>query len=197
VQPVVTISGTARPDNFTSRALAVVEDELATRGRPPVHIDGRDLELGFPGSPPTEDALRLRDAISNASAVVLATPEYHGSFAAFTKLIIENLGFPSALKGKPVALVGVAAGRIGAIKSLEQLRGVCAHVGALVLPGAVSVAGVKAAFDGDGKVVDAGAEAALRGVAESLLGFLETYVCPAHALEDAARGDGRVWTSSV
>ena len=61
-----------------------------------------------------------------------------------TKLVIENLGFPSVLAGKPVALVGVAAGRIGAIKSLEQLRGVCSHVGALVLPGAVSVAGVRA-----------------------------------------------------
>ena len=74
--------------------------------------------------------------------VILATPEYHGSFAAMMKLVIENLGFPSTLAGKPVALLGVAAGRIGAIKSLEQLRSVCSHVGAIVLPGPVSVANV-------------------------------------------------------
>ena len=48
--------------------------------------------------------------------------------------MIENMGFPSVLAGKPVSLLGVAAGRIGAIKSLESLRGVCSHIGAIVLP---------------------------------------------------------------
>ena len=34
--------------------------------------------------------------------VVLATPEYHGSFSSVMKLMIENLGFPSVLEGKSV-----------------------------------------------------------------------------------------------
>ena len=71
----------------------------------------------------------------------MATPEYHGSLAAMMKLIIENLGFPSVLAGKPVALRGAAAGRIGALKSLEQLRGVCSHVGGIVVPGPGCLAG--------------------------------------------------------
>ena len=54
--------------------------------------------------------------------MVLATPEYHGSFSSVMKLLIENMGFPSVLAGKPISLLGVAAGRIGAIKSLENLR---------------------------------------------------------------------------
>ena len=122
MNPIVSISGTSRPNNYTSMALAVVNDELIRRGHTPTVVDGRNLTLAFPGSAPTDDALALRETLTSASAVVLATPEYHGSFSAFTKLIIENLGFPSELRGKPVALVGVAAGRIGAIKSLEQLR---------------------------------------------------------------------------
>lgn len=195
---IVTISGSARPDNYTARALGVVNDELTRRGHPPTVFDGRELRLSFPGSPPTDDATRLREAVAAASGVVLATPEYHGSFSAFTKLVIENLGFPSALAEKPVALVGVAAGRIGAIKSLEQLRGVCAHVGAFVLPGAISIAGVRSAFDGEGTVVDATAEAALRKVATSLLGFLDRYVHPLRALEQLAReGPGGSWTTEV
>jgi FMN reductase len=47
------------------------------------------------------------------------------------KLAIDNLGFPSMLSGKPISLLGVAAGVIGAIKSLEELRGICSHVGAV------------------------------------------------------------------
>ncbi|NQV71930.1 NAD(P)H-dependent oxidoreductase, partial [bacterium] len=125
------------------------------------------------------------------------TPEYHGSFTAMTKLMIENLGFPSVLSGKPVALVGVAAGRIGAIKSLEQLRGVCAHTGALVLPGAISIAGVQSAFDAEGNCTDPNAEKALKSVATSLISFIENFVCPKFVLEEMVRGDGGSWTVTV
>jgi len=40
----------------------------------------------------------------------LATPEYDGSLSSVMKLVIENLGFPSVLAGKPVALMGVGGG---------------------------------------------------------------------------------------
>ena len=195
---IVCISGTSRPDNYTSRALAVVADELRASGATAEVFDARDLTLAFPGQPPTPDARRLKEAVASAAGIVLATPEYHGSFSAMTKLIIENLGFPSELKGKPIALLGVAAGRIGAIKSIEHLRGVCAHVGGLVVPDAISIAGVQAAFGADGQPVDKGTDAALRGLAHSLLEYLAHYVCPKYVLEAAVR-DGHVepWVSPV
>ena len=197
MKTIVSISATSRPDNYTARALAIVNDELTSLGHEPEVIDARDLTLSFPGEAPTADAERLLAAVEGASGIVLATPEYHGCFSAMTKLIIENLGFPSVLSGKPIALVGVAAGRIGAIKSLEQLRGVCAHVGALVLPGAISIAGVRTAFDDEGNCLDANAEEALRSVATSLTSFIEDYVCPKFALEEIAREQGGTWTSVV
>lgn len=194
---IVCISGTSRPDNYTSSAVALVSDQLRKSGVAIDVFDARELTLAFPGHDTTEDAARLKRAVAAASAVVLGTPEYHGSFSAMTKLIIENLGFPSALKDKPIALVGVAAGRIGAIKSLEQLRSVCAHVGAIVLPTSVSIAGVRNAFDDQGRCTDAGTEAALRGLADALLAFMKDYVCPKHVLESMVRGDGPVWTAEV
>jgi NAD(P)H-dependent FMN reductase len=195
---IVTVVGTSRPGNLTRHALAVVEDEISRLGGAVARLDAAELSLAFPGHPETDDAKRLRSAVAGAAGVVLASPEYHGTFCAMTKLIIENLGFPSALAGRPVALLGVAAGRIGAIKSLEHLRGVCAHVGALVVPNAVSLAGVQSAFDVNGRVRDAGSEAALRGLAKSLIEFMKTYVCPRHTLEAMARGE-RVepWTTTV
>lgn len=197
MRSIVSISGTSRPGNYTAKALAVVNNELEGRELSPTVFDARDLSLSFPGQPPTDDAQRLRSAIESCSGVIIATPEYHGSFSATTKLIIENLGFPSTLAGKPVALVGVAAGRIGAIKSLEQLRVVCSHVGALVLPGAVSIAGVQAAFDSEGNCTDGGVEDALRGIASALLEFIEHYVCPKYTLEAMVRGEDTPWTSTI
>ena len=194
---IVSISGTSRPDNFTSFAQAIVNDELRKKGIEPLVLDARNLTLPFPGHPDTADSEYLRATVRDATAVILATPEYHGSFCAMTKLIIENLGFPSVLAGKPMALVGVAAGRIGAIKSLEQLKGICSHVGAIVVPGAVSIAGVRGAFAEDGRCTDPGAEQALRRVAGSLLEFIKDSVCPQHALEEMVRGGARPWAANL
>jgi chromate reductase len=197
MHPFVAISGTNRPDNYTSHALAVVRDELSKSGASVDLFDARELTLSFPGQPPTEDARRLKDAIENCTGVVIATPEYHGSFVAMTKLIIENRGFPSVLAQKPVALLGVAGGRIGAIKSLEQLRAVCAHTGAVVVPGSVSVAGVRSAFNDDGVCLDQDVEASLRVLATGLLDFVKDFVCPKYALEAMIRGETTPWTASL
>src|SRR5215510_10216822 len=107
LQGIVCISGTNRPDNYTAHALGIVVDELRHRHVHPVVFDARTLSLAFPGHPDPGDGERLRTAIATAPGGILATPEYHGSLCAMTKLIIENLGFPSVLAGKPVALVGV------------------------------------------------------------------------------------------
>jgi NAD(P)H-dependent FMN reductase len=197
VRNIVCISGTSRPGNFTSKALGVVINELDNLKESHTVFDARELKLDFPGNPPTADAERLTDAVADAAGVILASPEYHGAFSAMTKLILENMGFPSALAGKPVALVGVAAGRIGAIKSLEQLKNVCSHIGAIVVPGPVSIAGVQSVFDNEGNVLDAGSEQALRGVATAMHEFLNDYICPKYMLEEMVRQDGHPWAATL
>src|SRR5581483_3607396 len=100
----------------------------------PIFFDQLDLPL--PGLPAKDAAAveRFRESVKEATGLLLASPEYHGGISSPMKLAIDNLGFPSVLTGKPVSLLGVAAGVIGAIKALEQLRGIWSHVGALVLP---------------------------------------------------------------
>lgn len=187
MKTIVSISGTSRPGNYTSFALAVVNARLREDGAEVTTFDARELELSFPGQPSTTDAKRMRDAIIAADAVVIASPEYHGTFAAMTKLIIENLGYPSVLEGKPMSLLGVASGRIGAIKTLEQLRGVCAHVGAIVLPGAVSVAGIGQAFNKQGICTDKDVETMLHTLADTTLRYIDQYICPRQILEAQIR----------
>ena len=132
---VAVILGSVRPGNYTRMAAGLVVDELRARD---VHVDVIDpssMELPLPGTGGSPDAEKMADVVRGATALVMCTPEYHGGLSSVMKLVIENMGFPSAMSGKPVALLGVAAGRIGAIKSLEMLRSICSHVGCLVLPG--------------------------------------------------------------
>jgi len=186
---VAILIGSVRPGNYTSKAAAVVADELQRQPRVEVVVvHPEQFHLALPGMPgPDSRAGELQQLVAAASAVVLATPEYHGTFSAAIKLVIENLGFPSALAGKPVALLGVAAGSIGAIKSIEALRGVVSHVGGLPLPMPVSLAHVQKLFDDHGAIQDAAAEKLLRGLAHSVLDYLRRAVCPAITLERLLR----------
>ena len=189
---VVTICGSVRPGNYTSKALALVLDEFAKREDVGVEaLDLRAFDLTFPGVPARDtSAERFCESVKGATGVVLATPEYHGSFSSVIKLAIENLGFPSVLAGKPVALLGVAAGQIGAIKSLEHLRSVCSHVGAIVLPSLVSVANVQQLFDKEGHCLDSSAEKRIRSVAPSLVDYIKGAICPRLVLEAMVRSGG-------
>ena len=185
---IAVIIGSARSDNYTEKVAALVIDDLERHSDVAVDVvDPRALKLYAPGQDGTGDASVLKSRIDACTAVVLATPEYHGSFSAIMKLVIENLGFPSSLKGKPVALLGVASGRIGAVKSLEHLRSVCSHVGALVLPGPISVARVTEIFDDQGNCTDPATEAQVRGLGQSLLDYIKQSICPALELEAMVR----------
>ncbi len=161
---IVAINGSVRPSNFTGKTLALVADEMREMDNVTVDLfDPAMMDLPFPGRESlSDDSERLQAAVSIASGVVLSTPEYHGGYSSVIKLVVENLGFPSALSGKPIALLGVASGQIGAIKSLESLRSICSHVGAIVLPGPVSVAQVHTLFDDAGNCLDPNMEKRIR-----------------------------------
>lgn len=191
MKKIVVITGSVRPGNYTAKAVKIVLDEIeSTAGVEGKLIHPLDYEITFPGLPGNETKnAELISEIKSATGVILATPEYHGTFSSVMKLTIENMGFPNALSGKPVALMGVAAGVIGAIKSLEQLRGVCSHVGAIVLPGPVSVARVNKVFDEAGNILDENYDKLLRGLVKNLNNYIDDFICPKINLESIVRAD--------
>src|ERR1051326_8988967 len=120
---IAVISGSVRAGNYTNMAAAIVADEL--RRHPKIAVDfvnPAELHLPFPGQDPNSpDTQILQRIVTDATGVILVTPEYHGSFSSVMKLIIENLGFPSALAGKPIAMLGVAAGALRARQQAEPV----------------------------------------------------------------------------
>jgi len=187
---IVTICGSVRPGNYTAKALKLALDEFAkTPGIEvtPIYLEALDMPLpGLPAANP--DAIeRFQHTVKEATGVLLASPEYHGGISSPMKLAIDNLGFPSMLADKPVSLLGVAAGSIGAIKSTEQLRAICAHVGAIPLPMAVSVAKVQQVFDAEGNCLDPEMEKFIRRAASNLIAYIQDTVCPKVSLEEVLR----------
>jgi len=185
---IVAIIGSVRPNNLTAKVLALVTDEMKKYTNVNFEvIDPSEFQLLTPGEESNASVERLQKTVTDATGVILTTPEYHGSYSSTIKLVIDNLGYPSVLAGKPIALLGVASGQIGAIKALEHLRSVCSHIGSLVLPGPVSVSSVHNLFDDQGQCQDKKVEKRIRALATNLMDYIQKHICPLHALEETVR----------
>lgn len=72
-----------------------------------------------------EPVVALRAAALDADAALVVTPEYNGSIPGVLKNAIDWLSRPfgnSALKDKPVAVVGAAHGRYGGVWAHDETR---------------------------------------------------------------------------
>jgi NAD(P)H-dependent FMN reductase len=72
-----------------------------------------------------EPVVALRQAAAEADAALVVTPEYNGSIPGVLKNAIDWLSRPfgnSALKGKPMAVVGAALGQYGGVWAHDETR---------------------------------------------------------------------------
>jgi chromate reductase len=73
-----------------------------------------------------EAVARPRSAVRDADAVLFSTPEYNPSIPGVLKNAVDWLSRPSlaesALRGKPVAVVGASIGVFGAVWAQAELR---------------------------------------------------------------------------
>ena len=173
---VLGLCGSLRRGSYNRRLLAAAAAELP-RGVslevlegladiPPYNQDDED------GATP-EAVEALRDAITAADAVLIATPEYNASVPGQLKNALDwaSRPFPdNALRDKPVAVVGASTGLFGAVWAQAELRKVLKAIGAHVVEGELSVGRAHGAFADDGGLDDPNLRSALAALVEQLLG---------------------------
>ena len=140
---IVGMSGSLRSGSYTRAALRLAlqgaEEVGATirlldlRQYNLVFCDGKEDESDYP-----EDVFRLRKEVEEADGLILATPEYHGSYSGVLKNALDLMGFKE-IEGKMIGLVGVSGRVLGAINALNGLRTVGRALHAWVIPEQTSV----------------------------------------------------------
>jgi chromate reductase, NAD(P)H dehydrogenase (quinone) len=171
---VLGISGSLRRDSHNTRLLRgagralPAGAELALFGElaaiPPFSEDDEHA--------PPAPVIALRDAVADADAVLVATPEYNGSIPGQLKNALDWLSRPlatSPLRGKPVAVIGASTGMFGAVWAQAEARKVLRTIGARVLDGELPIGGADESLAPDGLPLDGEARAALARILAELL----------------------------
>jgi chromate reductase, NAD(P)H dehydrogenase (quinone) len=157
---VLGISGSLRRDSHNTRLLRAAAETLPS-GVELVIFDGLAELPPFnedaDAEPVDEPVDRVRRAIADADAVLIATPEYNASVPGVLKNAIDwaSRPFPdNSLRDKPVAVIGASTGLFGAVWAQADLRKVLHHAGARVVDRELPVGLADHAFDGDGSLAD-------------------------------------------
>jgi chromate reductase, NAD(P)H dehydrogenase (quinone) len=172
---IVGISGSLRQGSYNRALLAAAGAELPAgvelrewRGLEalPAYDQDRDGQLAVP----SVEALRRK--LTEADAVLIATPEYNHSLPGALKNALDWASRPypaNALRGKPVAVVGASTGLFGAVWAQAELRRVLQAIGARVIETPLSVPSAQTAFTGDGRLRDSELAHVLREIVFELL----------------------------
>ncbi len=188
---VMGIVGSLRPGSFSRMATTLALEGAREFGAQTELLDLNDFDLPFcDGKKPDHllpaNVIHLRETVRSAQGIILATPQYHGSFSGVLKNALDLMGF-TEFEGKMIGLVGVAGGSTGAMDALNSLRAIGRALHAWVVPEQVSIAESHHQFNSDGSVKDPRLDARLREVghqvakyawlhsSEKFMEFLELY----------------------
>lgn len=175
---VLAIAGSVRPDSLNVRLLHAARRMAGDRAEISI-VPSSDLYAlppYDPDSPLPEPAARLREAIGEAEAVLIATPEYNNSIPGGLKNAVDWAGAPAPdgdrerpMRGKPAAVIGADRSRIGCDWALADARKVLESVGARTIGVGLSVPEAELAFDEDDVLLDDEQAARLAEVVDELI----------------------------
>jgi chromate reductase len=152
-----------------------VYDDLA--GLPHFNEDMEGTADGGPGP-----IGRLRDLVTKADGLLIATPEYNWSIPGVLKNAIDWLSRPCpdvALAGKAVAIVGASTGAWGTRQAQSVLRHTLTATGSIVMPApTLFVRHADRLFDIHGTLIDQSIKRALADVVLHFRNWIDLVAAP-------------------
>jgi chromate reductase len=156
---ILGIAGSVRRGSHNRRLLRAAGDTLPSgvelvewEGLAGLPIFDEDVENDPPAA-----VQEFLDAVEEADALLIATPEYNASLPGGLKNALDwaSRPFPdNVLKEKPAAVIGASTGLFGAVWAQAEVRKVLKASGAHVIESELPVGMADGAFDHDGSLLD-------------------------------------------
>ena len=168
------LGGSLRKESLNRRLLNHLAANMGGLGHQVTAVAGEalrlplyDADLAVPA-----EVTALQGALANLQGLVLVSPEYNAGPPAHLKNAVDWLSTlsPNPLKGLPILLAAASPGAFGGARGLVGWRPILANLGALVLPGAITVPLADRNLAPDGTPVEARAETEIQ---RALTAFLD------------------------
>lgn len=143
--------GAVRKGRQSHRVAQYITKALKDRGIEPDLIDLAKLQLpifGIDAEAASETGKNIEiisSKLMNADAVILVTPEYHGSFSGVLKNALDH--FWLEFQRKPVGVIAASAGRMAGINASSQLQHVILSMGGFPIPVKLLIPDIRNAFN--------------------------------------------------
>jgi chromate reductase len=122
---------------------------------------------------PPDSVAKFRQAVADADAVLIATPEFNSSIPGVLKDAIDWASRPygsASMTGKPVAFISSSVTPMGGTGAQADLRKILERARAHVVEGPeVAIGNSSTAFDAEGRLIDPQAREALRQLLQNLV----------------------------
>lgn len=168
---IVGIAGSLRPGSYSQQALKVAVQRVEALGAEVEILDLRSMILPFcdggDAYPDYPDVEKLKQAVREADALILATPEYHGSLSGVLKNALDLMSFEE-LSGKVTGMISVLGGQSNS-NALNDLRTIARWVHAWTIPEQIAIGQAWKAFGEDGKLLDESLSKRFDAFAQSLV----------------------------
>ena len=167
------LGGSLRKDSLNLRLLTHLVRTLEAGGHTMTAITGEALRLPLYDAdlPVPAGVTALQGLVHGARGLVIVSPEYNAGIPPHLKNAVDWLSTLSGnpLKGLPVLLAAASPGAFGGARSLLSWRPVLANLGALALPGAITVPLADQGLAPDGTPLEARTRKAVEGALAAFL----------------------------
>lgn len=160
---ILVFSGSTRQGSFTKKLAYAAAKTIDISGGKASFIDMADYEAplyhqdtearnGFP-----DGVIKFRALLHSHDGMMIATPEYNGFVPPLLVNMFSWVSRPyldeaanTLFHGMPVGLMAASPGGLGGVRVIPRLRDYMAELGAVAVPGFVTLSNATDAFDETG-----------------------------------------------
>lgn len=175
---ILAFAGSLREKSFNKGLLRAAVEKLSQETAVQVW-DIKDIPLynaDLDKDPLPEPVKQLKDAIQQADALLIATPEYHYSVPGVLKNTLDWAGSDpdNVVEGKPTAIMGTSKSGFGTVRSQLHLRQVLFAMSARTFEDEeLMVSFARKKFDENGNLADGETKEKLEKFLESFLNWIK------------------------
>lgn len=164
---LLAFAGSLRNDSYNKQLVKLAAEQARELGAEVTFIDLKEYSLpifdeDLEKEMTPENLPKLRALFAEANGLLIASPEYNGSFSSVLKNTIDWMSRPAqdgsytpAYGQFTVGLMAASPGGLGGIRGLSHIRELMSNLGSLVVPNQIAVGAAYEAFTENGELKNA------------------------------------------